>query len=342
MTDFFKHGNKVYSENLNDGILVGNSFDWTVNMSLPGDTGGVFPNTTTVVKAKVADVSATPNSNLSIGETITNNAGSSQVYRLTVYPNFNRFGGFTFVSLEGDGDVIITEVGASAPIRNNLDYSNLGDVVELKQLKEYDLVVTIPSGGVVTGLGFGFKSSSADVTASINQSNVAGLTDTLSSLESNLTSNLTTKINGKVDKVTGKGLSTNDFTDTHKHGLEFLMNAIVIEEVSFTTKQLPQSQFMVGSYSNQRVGSAILENKLLLQRFNLSAGGSILLYVWGTDMEEVDLPASLKDIVRNKQSQISYSNSNLILELINNNTKLQIRNTGTTAISNGSISYNEE
>ena len=184
MTDFFKHGNKVYSENLNDGILVGNSFDWTVNISLPGDTGGVFPNTTTVVKAKVADVYATPNSNLSIGETITNNAGSSQVYRLTVYPNFNRFGGFTFVSLEGDGSVIITEKGGTSPVRNNLDYTNLGSVTELKTLKEYDIVVTIPSGGVVTGLGFGFKSSSADVTASINQSNVTGLVSDLSSLES--------------------------------------------------------------------------------------------------------------------------------------------------------------
>ena len=183
MTDFFKHGNKAYIENLNDGILVGNSFDWTVNISLPGDTGGVFPNTTTVVKAKVADCSITPNSNLSIGETITNNAGSSQVYRLTVYPSFNRYGGFTSVSLVGDGDVIITEVGASSPIRNNLDYSNLGDVVELKQLKEYDLVVTIPSGGVVTGLSFGFKSSAASVEASISQANVTGLEDDLQSFK---------------------------------------------------------------------------------------------------------------------------------------------------------------
>ena len=183
MTDFFKHGNKVYSENLNDGILVGNSFDWTVSIGLPGDTGGVFPNSSTVVKAKVADVYATPNSNLSIGETITNNAGSSQVYRLTVYPNFNRYGGFTSVSLVGDGDVIITEVGASAPIRNNLDYSDLGDVVELKQLKEYDIVVTIPSGGVVTGLGFGFQSSTANVNASISQANVDGLTSDLSDLQ---------------------------------------------------------------------------------------------------------------------------------------------------------------
>lgn len=188
MTDFFKHGNKVYIENLNDGILVGNSFDWTVNISLPGDTGGVFPNSTTVVKAKVADVYATPNSNLSIGDTISNASGSSQVYRLTVYPSFNRFGGFTFVSLEGDGSVIITEKGGTSPVRNNLDYTNLGNVAELKTLKEYDIVVTIPSGGEVTGLGFGFKSSSADVTAIISQANVAGLTTRLNSIDESISS----------------------------------------------------------------------------------------------------------------------------------------------------------
>lgn len=200
MTDFFKHGNKVYSENLNDGILVGNSFDWTVNISLPGDTGGVFPNSTTAVKAKVADVSATPNSNLSIGETITNNAGSSQVYRLTVYPNFNRYGGFTSVSLVGDGSVIITEKGGTSPVRNNLDYSNLGDVTELKTLKEYDIVVTIPSGGVVTGLGFGFKSSSADVTASINQSNVTGLESALTGLNEGL-DDVETGVSNNLSKI---------------------------------------------------------------------------------------------------------------------------------------------
>lgn len=233
MTDFFKHGNKVYSENLNDGILVGNSFDWTVNMSLPGDTGGVFPNSTTVVKAKVADCSITPNSNLSIGETITNNAGSSQVYRLTVYPNFNRFGGFTFVSLEGDGDVIITEVGASVPIRNNLDYSNLGDVVELKQLKEYDIVVTIPAGGAVTGLGFGFKSSSADVTASINQSNVAGLESDLSGIRDDLSDLQEGKADTEHSHTTSTVVERNALSHigTSANALQSVVNEAVDEKV---------------------------------------------------------------------------------------------------------------
>ena len=184
MNNFFKHNDKVYSENLNDSVLVGNAFSWSISIDLPTDSDALFPTGSDVVKAKVADVYATPNSNLSIGSTIENSSGSSQVYRLTVYPNFNRFGGFTFVSLEGDGSVIITEKGGTSPVRNNLDYSNLGNVTELKTLREYDLVVTIPSGGVVTGLGFGFQSTSASADASISQANVSGLVDDLSSLES--------------------------------------------------------------------------------------------------------------------------------------------------------------
>ena len=180
---FFNDSNKAYSENLNDGILVGNAFDWTVEVSLPSDTGSVFPNSSTIVMAKVADVYITPNSNLSIGSTISNSSGSSQVYRLTVYPNFNRFGGFKSIALDGDGTFYIANKGANTPIANNLDYDDLSNVPELKVLKEYDIVVTIPKNGEVTGLGFVFQSSSANVSGSINQANVAGLTTRLNSID---------------------------------------------------------------------------------------------------------------------------------------------------------------
>ena len=175
--NFFKHNDKVYSENLNDSILVSNAFDWTVEVSLPNDTGSVFPNSSTVVKAKVADVNINPNSNLSIGETVSNDSGSNQEYRLTVYPNFNRFGGFKSITLEGDGTFYIANKGATTPIVNNLDYDELEDVPELKVLKEYDIVVTIPNGGEVNGLSFIFQSSSADVSGSISQDNVIGTVD---------------------------------------------------------------------------------------------------------------------------------------------------------------------
>ena len=185
---FFNDSNKAYTENLNDGILVGNAFDWTVEVSLPEDTGSVFPNSSTIVMAKVADVYITPNSNLSIGSSIENSSGSSQVYRLTVYPNFNRFGGFKSITLEGDGTFYIANKGANNPIANNLDYDDLSNVPELKVLKEYDIVVTIPNNGEVTGLGFVFQSSSANVSGSINQANVAGLTTRLNSIDESISS----------------------------------------------------------------------------------------------------------------------------------------------------------
>lgn len=187
---FFKNGDKAYSENLNDSILVGNAFDWTVDVSLPSDTGSVFPNSSTVVKAKVADVYITPNSNLSIGSSIGNSSGSSQVYRLTVYPNFNRFGGFKSISLTADSGVTfyIANKGGTSPIDSNLDYDDLSNVPELKVLKEYDIVVTIPNNGEVTGLGFVFQSSRANVSGSINQANVAGLTTRLNSIDGSISS----------------------------------------------------------------------------------------------------------------------------------------------------------
>lgn len=180
---FFKNGDKAYSENLNDGILVGNAFDWTVSIGLPADNEGVFPNSSTVVKAKVADLSITPNSNLSIGSTISNSSGSSQVYRLTVYPAFNRFGGFQSITLTGDGTFYIANKGGTSPIASNLDYTDLSDVPELKVLKEYDIVVTIPNNGEVTGLEFVLQSSSADVSASISQANVTGLGNIITTIQ---------------------------------------------------------------------------------------------------------------------------------------------------------------
>ena len=195
VNDFFKHGDKAYSENLNDAILVGNSFSWTLSIDLPSDTGGVFPNSSSVVKAKVCDVSAAPNSNLGIGSTISNSSGSEQVYRLTVYPNFNRFGGFTSITVTGDADLFIANKGASSPIVDNLDYSDLGNVPELKVLKEYDIVLTLSDGDVVSGLSFGLQSKSGGVSASISQGNVAGLSSTLNSLESDLEAQINTKVN---------------------------------------------------------------------------------------------------------------------------------------------------
>ena len=219
--NFFKNGDKAYSENLNDSVLVGNAFDWTLEVALPSDTGSVFPNSNTVVKAKVCDVSISPNSNLSIGSTISNSSGSSQVYRLTVYPNFNRFGGFKSITLTADSGVTfyIANKGGTSPIANNLDYTNLSNVPELKVLKEYDIVLTIPTGKSVSGLSFVLQSSSADVTGSISQSNVTGLETSLDSKVnvSDIVDNLTTNNSSKVlSAKQGKVLNDGKVNDSQK------------------------------------------------------------------------------------------------------------------------------
>lgn len=243
--NFFNDSNKAYSENLNDGILVGNAFDWTVDVSLPTDTGGVFPNSSTISMAKVADVYISPNSNLSIGSTISNSSGSSQVYRLTVYPNFNRFGGFKSISLVADSGVTfyIANKGGTSPIASNLDYDNLDDVPELKVLKEYDIVLTIPNGKSVSGLEFVFQSSGASVSASLLQSNVTGLSDSLASkvnvsdIKDNLTS---TDTNKPLSANQGKALKTlvdGKSNVNHNHDGIYVQSAenvwIMIQEATF-------------------------------------------------------------------------------------------------------------
>jgi len=252
--DFFKNGDKAYSENLNDGLLVGNAFDWTVDVSLPSDTGGVFPNSSTIVKAKMADVSITPNSNLSIGSTIENNSGSSQVYRLTVYPNFNRFGGFKSISLTADSGVTfyIANKGGTSPIASNLDYDDLSNVPELKVLKEYDIVITIPSNKEVSGLEFVFQSSSASVSASLLQSNVTGLSDSLASkvnvsdIKDNLTS---TDTNKPLSANQGKALKTlvdSKSDSNHNHDDRYYTETEINGWVRFDTT----TSYMTAYYNN--------------------------------------------------------------------------------------------
>ena len=336
--DFFNNGDKAYSENLNDAILVGNSFDWMVSVDLPSDTEGVFPNSSSVVKAKVCDVSAAPNSNLGIGSAISNNSGSEQVYRLTVYPNFNRFGGFASVSLTADSGVsfYLANKGASSPIVSNLDYSDLGSVPELKVLKEYDIVITIPSGKSVSGLSFVLQSKSASVSASISQGNVAGLLSSLSAEASARESADANLEASKVDKVTGKGLSTNDFTTEHRNNLE----GIVYQKVALAGI-FPATSEITGSYEVLRFGASTL-----YESFSLKSTTQVLMadydYVVGvTDYQtgetSTTAPSGLVDLVTNHYSSISFSKDNLELKIIDNKLYMRANNVG---VYNWQITYN--
>ena len=223
--NFFKHDDKAYAENLNDAVLIGNAFNFEVPVNLPSMyLNNHFPTDTNVHKAGVADVTIISSGSLSIGDTeIQNNTNTSQILRLRIYPNFNTFHAFKSINWTCTGNVTVdicnvgttTSLLPSGALTNPDNETLLNGISNLQGLKEYDLLITIPENGVLNTLNIVFinnRASENRVSASISQDNISGLTDTLSSLESNLT----TRINGKVDKVTGKGLSSNDFTDEYK------------------------------------------------------------------------------------------------------------------------------
>lgn len=203
--DFFKHGDKVYAENLNDGILIGNMFNFNVEFALPSDTSGVFPSGSDKVKVKVADVTPTANSNLNIGGTVTNSSNVTQEYRLTVYPDFNRFGGFQYVKITGVGCTVkLCEKGESTEIVSGMNYNDLSNIAQLKSLKEYDIVINISKVGTLTGLRFSFQSKEKVAIATISIDDVEDLNAELDDLSSALATLNATKeaVANKTDNPT--------------------------------------------------------------------------------------------------------------------------------------------
>lgn len=223
--NFFKHDDKAYAENLNDAILIANAFDYQVPVNIPGMYGNNhYPNDNNIHKVGVADVTIVSSGSLSIGDTaITNNSNTSQVLRLRVYPNFNSFYAWKRLNWTCTGAVTVnicdagtsTSLLPSGALTNPDNETLLNGISSLQGLKEYDLLITIPVNGILNTLSLVFVNnwnSNNRVSASISQANVTGLESSLDGLASAIT----TGLNGKVDKVTGKQLSTNDFDNTYK------------------------------------------------------------------------------------------------------------------------------
>ena len=198
--NFFKHDDKAYAENLNDAILIANAFDYQVPVNIPGMYGNNhYPNDNNIHKVGVADVTIVSSGSLSIGDTsITNNSNTSQVLRLRVYPNFNNFYGWKDLGWDGDDGITIDicDAGTTTSLLpsgelTNPDGNNLAGIASLRGLKEYDLLITIPTNCSLNSLSLVFVNnlnSQNRVSASINQSNVTGLVSDLSGIHDDLSS----------------------------------------------------------------------------------------------------------------------------------------------------------
>ena len=198
--NFFKHDDKAYAENLNDAILIANAFDYEVPVKLPEMyNNNHYPNNNNIHKVGVADVTIISSGSLSIGDTsITNNANTSQVLRLRVYPNFNNFFSWKDLRWTATGAITIDicDAGTTTSLLpagelTNPEGNRLSGIANLQGLKEYDLLITIPTNGILNTLSIVFVNnwnSQNRVSASISAANVSGLVDDLNEINTSIES----------------------------------------------------------------------------------------------------------------------------------------------------------
>lgn len=321
--NFFKHDDKAYAENLNDALLIANAFDYQVPVNIPGMyNNNHYPNDNNIHKVGVADVTIVSSGSLSIGDTsITNNSNTSQVIRLRVYPNFNNFFSWKDISWTATGAITIDicDAGTTTSLLpagelTNPDGSNLSGVASLRGLKEYDLLITIPANGILNTLSIVFINnwnSQNRVSASISAANVDGLDDII-----------TTSLDSKVDKVTGKDLSSNDFTDEYKQKLDLITSG----EGSLFQEGNPS-----GRYEFAKIGSITLKAKFSIRGERVDSGASIFIY----DSDGA-FPSFMKNIVNNDYSNITFSHTSLSLDVNG-----VLHNNGSSSVTLWSVEYSQ-
>ena len=211
--EYFTDNDKPFAENLNDALLLSNVFDFTVPIELPTMfSNGQWVNTTSSRKCSVSLVTIEDLDGLSV--TGANLQGTGTLV-LKFYPNFNSFGKIT--KLEWTGDV--TECWITD--KNNVTVEdNVENGVVLSgnanQLVEY--LIHLEIDGALSELVVTCENKRHRFGASVGVSGVTGLEERLTSIEAKNTQQ-DTNINNKVDKVTGKQLSSNDYTNAEKSKL---------------------------------------------------------------------------------------------------------------------------
>jgi len=219
--DYFRGDDKPFAENLNDALLLSNVFDFTVPIELPTMfSNGQWVNTTSSRKCSVSLVAIEDLDGLSV--TGANVQGTGELI-LKFYPNFNSFGKIS--KLEWTGDVTscwITDknnVTVEAEVENGVVLSG-----NANQLAEY--LIHLEIDGALTGLVVTCENKRHRFGATVGVSGVTGLESRLSSIEVKNTQQ-DININNKVDKVTGKQLSSNDYSDGEKSKLANLSSVAV-------------------------------------------------------------------------------------------------------------------
>lgn len=211
--DYFRGDDKPFAENLNDALLLSNVFDFTVPIELPTMfSNGQWVNTTSSRKCGVSLITIENLGSLTVtGNTIDGN--DNLVLRF--YPNFNSFGKLSLVEWVGDVDECWITDANGLTLESDVE-SGVALSGNVNKLAEY--LIHLKVNGALESLSLTMENKVHRFGATVGVSGVTGLESRLSSIEAKNTQQ-DTNINNKVDKVTGKQLSSNDYTNAEKSKL---------------------------------------------------------------------------------------------------------------------------
>lgn len=320
--EYFRNEDKPFAENLNDALLLSNVFDLTVGIEMPKMfSNSEWVNTTSPRKCSVAICTlkeglpsgVTVGTDSETGKSILSGTGT---VKLSFYPNFNSFGSYDSISWENDGSIVVNlKTAAGTTIANNI---NKGDVEsqssELKTLQEIVIEIVFTNA---TLYSFNIVMSNKEQErygATVGITDVTGLQDNLDL---------------KVDKETGKQLSTNDFTNTYKALLDSIDNSIT--QIRVQGSGNPNGTFNRLKFGNVTIGYNFYFNSG--QSGVIQSGGKL------TVADEKGIVISeMIPIILYDYSHINFSSSDLSLIIENNVVK--IKNNGTGTISSWNVRYN--
>lgn len=220
--DYFTNEDKPFAENLNDALLLSNVFDLTVPIEFPRMfSNSAWVDTNSPRKCGVAILTLKEGLPSGVSVSTDSATGGSTLtgtgtVKLTFYPNFNSFGKFKSMTWENTGTVKVNlKTTNGTTIASNIAKGVIeNQSSELRTLQEIVIEIVMTNATLKSFEVVMENKQQTRYGADVGISDVTGLESRFTA-QDNL-------INTKVDKITGKGLSANDFTDDYKDNLRYL------------------------------------------------------------------------------------------------------------------------
>ena len=255
---------EVNGVNVRDTLLILN------NNKVDKETGKVLSTNdyTTTEKEKLAGIEA--NANKTVVDNTLNSTSTNPVQNKVIYEKLNELTGMAPVKYpvtsvnDKTGDV-------------KLEYEDIENAPNIYEDASNELIIADPSGNIIfRSDNGGFSTTTLSATTVV--ANGVNIGETLAN---------------KVDKINGKGLSTNDFTTAYKDKLDKLEDVNVTNTLAATTKA-----YVTGTTSaTTNTGTQVFDTGVYLDTTagrlsvaSLKLGNALLTYDAASDAIKITFP----------------------------------------------------